>query len=95
MGLDLTPVKLIGIIELYSDRFEPSVSFYKQSAATGKAFWSDEKLKAKDVYAKGRKHARDAVRHFMQWATFGPGSQYMTLDKLTLRLHLPKKDWRE
>ncbi len=87
-GLDLTPVKMIGIIELYKERFEPFVGFHKQSAATGKAFWSDDKLKAKGIHAKGRKHGRDATRHLMQWLSFGAGSQYANVNDLSIQLEV-------
>jgi hypothetical protein len=87
-GLDLTPVKMLGIIELYRERFEPMVGFHKQSAATGKAFWSDDKLKAKGIHAKGRKHGRDATRHLMQWLSFGPGSQFARVNDLSITLEV-------
>lgn len=87
-GLDLTPVKLIGIIELYRERFEPFVGFYKQTAATGKAFWSDDKLKAECIYARGRKHGRDATRHLMQWLSFGPGCQYVDVNNVNFILEI-------
>jgi len=85
-GLDLTPVKLIGVIELVRERYEPFVHFYKQSAATGKAFWSDEKLKQVGAYKVGKKHGRDATRHFLQWAKFGPGAEHIDLDKIEIVL---------
>lgn len=87
-GLDLTPVKLIGIIELYKERYEPFVGFHKQSAATGKAFWSDDKLKEYGIYRRGKKHGRDATRHLMQWLAFGPGSQYAFISDLTINLEV-------
>jgi hypothetical protein len=87
-GLDLTPVKMIGIIEMYKEKYEPFIGFHLQSAATGKAFWSDDKLKAKGIHAKGRKHGRDATRHLMQWLTFGPGSKYANVDELSYKLEV-------
>jgi hypothetical protein len=86
MGLDLTPVKLIGVIELFREWHEPFVEFYKQSAATGKAFYTDEKLKGLGIYQKGRPHGRDATRHLMQWANFGAGAQYIDLESIRLEL---------
>lgn len=85
-GLDLTPVKLIGIIELYRERYEPFVSFTKQSAAAGKGFYTDEKLKDLNVYVTGKQHGRDATRHLLQWANFGAGSQWIDMQKTTLEL---------
>lgn len=76
MGLDLTPVKMIGIIELCQDLY-PDVRFDKQSASTGKTFFSNDELKRLGVYwGHGKGHGRDASRHLLQWMTFGPGSQF-------------------
>jgi hypothetical protein len=87
-GLDLTPVKLIGIIELYKERYEPNVGFTKQSAATGKAFWNNDKLKAKGIYARGKDHGRDATRHLMHWLAFGAGSQYGDVNTMKFMLEV-------
>ena len=87
-GLDLTPVKMIGVIEMFKEKFEPFVSFHLQTAASGKAFWSDDKLKNKGIHAKGRKHGRDATRHLMQWLAFGAGSQYANVDVLSYKLEV-------
>jgi len=83
-GLDLTPVKLIGVIEVFRERHEPIVTFTKQTAATGKAYFTDDKLKRLGIYVKGKKHGRDAMRHLLQWYTFGPGSQYGNVDATRL-----------
>lgn len=85
-GLNLMPVKLIGIIELFQERYEPLVTFTKQSAAQGKAYYSDEKLKRLGVYVPGKEHGRDALRHLLQWYTFGPGSQYGNVDQTRLKV---------
>jgi len=85
-GLDLTPVKLIGVIELMRDRYEPLVTFTEQSPATGKAFFSDDRLKQMGIYLPGTQHGRDAERHLMQWITFGFGSQYVDIDKIKVVL---------
>jgi hypothetical protein len=85
-GLDLTPVKLIGIIELYRERYEPFVSFTKQSAAAGKGFFTDEKLKDLNCYTTGKQHGRDATRHLLQWANFGAGSQWIDFPNTKIEL---------
>ena len=85
-GLDLTPVKLIGVIECFREWHEPFVGFHKQSAATGKAFYSDDKLKALGIYKPGTQHGRDAQRHLMQWLTFGAGAQYCEIEKIKIEL---------
>jgi hypothetical protein len=87
-GLDLTPVKMLGIIELYRERYEPMVGFHKQSAATGKAFWSDPKLKEIGLHARGKKHGRDATRHLLQWLAFGAGSQFARVNDLSFTLEV-------
>ena len=86
MGLDLTPVKLIGIIELYKERYEPFVEFTMQSAATGKAFYTDDRLKQVGAYKPGKQHGRDATRHLLQWATHGAGSQYIDMPYATIEM---------
>ena len=88
MGLDLTPVKVIGIIELMQERYEPFVTFTKQSAATGKAFYSDDRLKTLGIYPKGVKHGRDAMRHLLQWLNFGGGGQYINVNEVQMELAL-------
>lgn len=90
-GLDLTPVKIIGVIEMYKEFHEPFISFYKQSAATGKAFYSDDRLKQLGVYKIGKPHGRDATRHLLQWANFGAGGRYIDLE--TVQLELVDMEW--
>jgi hypothetical protein len=86
MGLNLTPVKMIGVIEVFKEWYEPLCGFWPQSAAQGKGFYSDEKLKELGVYVKGKKHGRDATRHLLQWLTFGAGSQYVNIDEAVMEL---------
>jgi hypothetical protein len=84
-GLDLTPVKIIGIIELVQEN-STMQRFYKQTAAMGKAFWTDEKIKEKGLWVKGLKHGMDAMRHLLYWCSFSAGVQYMDINTVTLRL---------
>jgi hypothetical protein len=91
MGLDLTPVKVIGIIELFEEKFEPFVPFHKQSAATAKGFFTDAKLKNMGIYKVGVQHGRDATRHLLHWANFGPGGGY--IDLLTVAVEMVEIDW--
>lgn len=46
-----------------------------QNASTGKAFWSDGKLRQHGLYVPRMTHARDAVRHYLYWRTFKLGDQ--------------------
>lgn len=90
MNLDLTPVKIIGIIELFAERYEPLLMVTKQTAAAAKAFYVDDELKRLGVYKKGRKHGRDATRHLLRWLNFGPGGRY---NFGRLPMQLVEVDW--
>lgn len=85
-GLDLTPVKMIGVIELWREKFGTMCTFDDQNASQGKGFYTDDKLKGLGIYKKGRKHGRDATRHLMQWATFGAGGRYIDTEAIRLEL---------
>lgn len=74
MGLNLFPVQLIGIVHLY-EMIEPkgTVQVFMQKASTGKSYYTDHMLKANKVYKRGCPHGMDALRHLLQWTTFGAG----------------------
>jgi hypothetical protein len=65
----LTSVEYIGIVKLYLQR-TPGTCGVWQNAATGKAFWKDDKLKEYKLDVPGQRHAKDAVRHYAAWRTF-------------------------
>lgn len=76
-GLDLTPVKMIGVIEMIVELHQGhTIDAYKQTPAQGKGFFNDARLKEMGIYKVGNAHGRDATRHLMQWLTFGAGSQF-------------------
>lgn len=86
-GLNLTPVKLIGVIELLAEWYsDESVTFYGQSASTGKAFFRNDKLKTMGVYVPAKPHGMDAMRHLLHWLAFREGSQYADTMKLDIKL---------
>jgi len=75
-GLDLTPAKLIGVIEI----FEDTGMLYKQqpSIQGKKAFFNDERLKTLNAYwPHGKGHARSATKHLLYWLKFGAGALYV------------------
>lgn len=77
-GLDLTPAHLIGVLMAHcGDAVDNEVrrSFF-QTAAQGKGYFSDDKLKQLGIYLRGRPHAMDATRHLLQWYKFGFGYQF-------------------
>lgn len=86
MGLDLTPVELIGVIELINEERFGNAVFYHQMASQAKAHFTDDMLKEKGVYKRGKKHGRDATRHMLYWLTFGPGAQFAS-EWNTLKLY--------
>jgi hypothetical protein len=60
--------EIIGCVKAYSQATHTPVVW--QSPATGKQFWTDEKLKQCGLYVVGLQHARDAVRHYAYWRLF-------------------------
>jgi hypothetical protein len=60
--------EMIGVVKAYSQATDTPVVW--QSPATGKQFWTDEKLKQCGIYIPGLPHARDAIRHYAYWRTF-------------------------
>jgi len=78
-GLDLTPAKLIGILELWKERDCGAYFYVQQPSVQGdKAFFNNERLKELGAYwAHGKGHARSATKHLLYWCKFGPGGQYI------------------
>ncbi|MCA1799973.1 MAG: hypothetical protein LC650_01585 [Actinobacteria bacterium] len=70
---DLTPVELIGVIKLYGVLNQ--IQLVPQTQLKGhRGFWTDDKLKALDLYNTGEKgHSNDAVRQLLYYVTFELG----------------------
>ena len=66
--VDLRPVEAIGVIRLYCKL--NNIIPVAQSAAHGKAFWTDEKIKKIGLWEPGLKHAMDAMRHMLYYQAF-------------------------
>jgi hypothetical protein len=80
-GLDLTPAKLIGVIEVFKEWHGEKVGFYIQqpSVQGDKAFFTNDRLKELGAYwPHGKGHARSATKHLLYWLKFGAGAQYVT-----------------
>ncbi len=78
-GLDFTPAKLIGILELWKER-DCGAHFYVQqpSVQGDKAFFNNDRLQELGAYwPHGKGHARSATKHLLYWCKFGPGGQYI------------------
>lgn len=78
-GLDLTPVRLIGVVNLYAAL--EGCRLHMQTAAKGKAWWTDDALKRHLIYDRSYRHGRDACRHLLHWFMFGAGFKYNDLDQ--------------
>mgnify|MGYP001203850632 FL=1 len=76
-GLVLYSCELIGLVKLLTEMYR-SVELCMQTASVGKGYYSNTLLKKHGVYIAGKPHGMDALRHLLQWYTFGPGYQYNT-----------------
>ena len=75
-GVNLFPVQLIGVARFYSLTASEQCAVHMQTPAYGKAYYSDKLLKSSNLYIRGVPHGMDALRHLLQWWTFGSGFQY-------------------
>ena len=67
---ELHTAKLIGMIIGLCRWYE--LPWYMRMAQPAKVFVTDDKLKAWDMYVKGKRHGRDATRHALFHMIFGP-----------------------
>lgn len=74
-GLNLTPVRMIGVIRLYAQANNRELIL--QKAMVGKGHYSDHRLRSVGMYERGRPHGRDALRHLLHWLTFKGGNAYV------------------
>lgn len=80
-GLDLTPTRLIGVIELICQT--EGFNYFPQMPSEGMGYWTDDQLKRFSVYVKGLQHGRDAMRHLLQWWQFKYGFQFHKITPFT------------
>lgn len=73
-GLELYPRELLGVIELYGQ--QAKIRVFRQKAAEGMAYYSNQKLQRDGLYIRGKPHAMDALRHLLHWYTYGYGFQF-------------------
>ena len=67
---ELFTPKLIGAIETIASLHNETTTRHKQMAQVAKAFCTDQKLKEWNLYDRGLKHGRDAVRHACYYLLF-------------------------
>lgn len=65
---DVITLRLIGCLETLCHQRE--LKWHKQMAVQAKEFCTDDKLSSWDLYEKGKKHGRDAMRHACQFMLF-------------------------
>jgi hypothetical protein len=68
-GLVLTSRNLLGVSALWAELRD--AHYRTQSAAQGKAFFSNSKLRSLEMYIPGKEHARDSLRHLLTFLAFG------------------------
>jgi hypothetical protein len=65
---NLTPVEVIGVVKEWCR--QNSVKYFPQTPAMGKGFYTDDRLKERQLYKVGKPHANDAMRHLMFFMNF-------------------------
>lgn len=99
-NLELESRDLIGVVRLYCEMSRADedcgvwlgypeggmvgCTLHMQSAATGKGYFNDDTLKARNLYVAGKEHARDAERHMCHWLTFLYGYKFGAADNITI-----------
>ena len=74
-GVVLVSKEYIGITKLWCDIRQKEYVEQKLHVVGPSAFWTDDKLKAIDLYAAGKPHRNDAVRHLLYYITFTLGEK--------------------
>jgi hypothetical protein len=63
--ISLMSREYIGVMKLFAQ--ERKVTLHQQTAAVGKGFVSDDKLRIMGLWVPGKQHARDAYRHLITY----------------------------
>lgn len=75
-NVDLFPCMLIGVICLYCYQYDIQPVVQTPAYGLGGRYKENRVLQAESVFKVGKPHANDAMRHLLQWYTFGPGFGY-------------------
>jgi hypothetical protein len=67
---EIPTVQVIGCLKTLC--IQKGIPTYQQTAQQAKQFVTDDKLEAWGFYERGKKHARDAMRHAIYYLLFGP-----------------------
>lgn len=60
----------IGVVKLFRDTYPHQVYLRMQSASIAKQFWKMDKVKKVGLWPPGKKHASDAIKHYLYYVTF-------------------------
>jgi hypothetical protein len=80
--VDLTPVRVIGILDLATRQQQRDIHWQQPSCVNGDdgkksdnpdVFWTDEKVKKLGLYKAASVHAMDAVKHILYYRAFTLG----------------------
>lgn len=66
---EVPTLQIIGVLKALS--ILEHIPYAAQSAQVGKAFFTDKRLKGLNLYFEGAPHARDSLRHALQYIAFG------------------------
>jgi hypothetical protein len=66
---EVPTLQIIGVLKAIA--ILESVPYTSQTAQAGKAFFTDKRLKDLKLYFEGAPHARDSLRHALQYIAFG------------------------
>jgi hypothetical protein len=83
-NLELISREYIGVAKLYCEiREKPRLCM--QTAAQGKGFFNDTKLRQMKLHQSSPSHGRDAARHLLHWFNFGGGYKFNTKQPIALK----------
>lgn len=66
---EIPTIQIIGSLKTLC--IQNIVPYGKQTAQVGKGFFTDERLKTFGAFIEGQPHARDSLRHALQFIVFG------------------------
>lgn len=66
---EVPTIQIIGCLKTLA--IQQGIKYGHQTAQTGKAFFTDHRLKSFNMFYTGQPHARDSLRHACQYLTFG------------------------
>lgn len=75
-GAVLISAEYIGVVHLYQQQHGCELYMQMPTEGLGGFYGKDIVLKENNVFNIGKPHANDAMRHLLQWYTFGPGYKY-------------------